>query len=258
VIVLLCLFTYAMTSSIGWVIAIFILTLLFQLMQAKREARPTSNVPILLIMAGVALSCMHQSSLGSLYLIVPNKLHPLWYTPILSFLFLGSAILVGPAMVIFEGIVSAKVFKRKPETELLAELAKALPFLLIIYLLMRISDLLVRGAIVYAAEWNLVSVMFWVELAVGTAIPLLLLSNPQTARTEKGLFWGSLCIILGLFINRLNVSVIGFQAAGWETYTPALSEILISVGVVAAGLLVFRYIVKNYPVYEEEPAASAG
>jgi Ni/Fe-hydrogenase subunit HybB-like protein len=257
VVLLLTLFTYAMTSSIGWAIGIFLLALVCNFLEPRQAAGSVKNVPTILIMAGVALSCMHQSSLGSLYLIVPDKLNHLWHTPILSFMFLASAIMVGPAMVIFEGVLSAKIFKRKPETELLAGLGKAMPILLIFYLLMRVSDLLVRGVLDTAFNLNLVSISFWLELAIGAVIPLILFSSPAIASTEKGLFWGSLCMVLGLFIHRLNVSVIGMQPAGWESYRPAIAEYFISLGVVAAGLLVFRYIVRNFPIYEESPSPKA-
>jgi formate dehydrogenase iron-sulfur subunit len=103
VIVLITLFTYAMTSSVRWAAAIFAITGLFELLQTIGAVPRSRPVPILLIMAGVLLSCLHQSSLGSLFLIVPHKLNALWHTPLLPIEFLLSAIMVGPAMVVFEG-----------------------------------------------------------------------------------------------------------------------------------------------------------
>jgi len=206
VVLLLTLFTYAMTSSVYWAVGVLLLATLCGVLQLGNTTNRHKNVPILLIIGGIVSSCMHQSSLGSLYLPMPNKLHPIWYTPVLSFIFLASAIMVGPAMVIFEGIVSAKIFKRQPETAILSGLAGALPIILIIYLLLRISDLLVRGVVPMAFEPNMISVMFWVEMVVGTFIPLLLLSNPKINRSPTGMFWGSLCIIVGLFVHRFNVT----------------------------------------------------
>jgi formate dehydrogenase iron-sulfur subunit len=261
VIVLLTLFTYAMTSSFGWAIAVFAITVVFELTQLGKTGK-SRNVPVLLIMAGVLLSCLHQSSLGSLYLIVPYKLHSLWYTPMQPFVFLASAIMIGPAMVIFEGLVSARIFRRKSELELLSGLSKVLPTLLSIYLLVRIAGIIAQevaqpGAIAAIFTSGTKSLMFWVELAVGVIIPLILL-RPKAVRTETNLFWGSLCMIVGLFIHRFNVSVTGIHARGWQTYSPAWSEILISAGIISIGLLVFGYIVRNFPVYEKSALKKAG
>lgn len=251
VIVLITLFTYAMTSSVRWAAAIFAITGLFELLQTIGAVPRSRPVPILLIMAGVLLSCLHQSSLGSLFLIVPHKLNALWHTPLLPIEFLLSAIMVGPAMVVFEGIVSARIFRREPELELLSGLAKAIPILIAIYLVVRVVDVAVRGAVFTAFTLSPQAVMFWAELAIGSALPLALLATPEVAHTERGLFWGSLLTVAGVFIHRLNVSVIGIQAHTWQSYSPAISEYLISLGVVSAGLLSFRFIVRNFPVYEK-------
>jgi Ni/Fe-hydrogenase subunit HybB-like protein len=108
--------------------------------------------------------------------------------------FLLSAIMVGPAMVVFEGIVSARLFRREPEMELLSGLAKALPILITIYLVVRVVDVAVRGAVFTAFTLSPQAVMFWAELAIGSALPLALLATPEVAHTERGLFWGSLAV----------------------------------------------------------------
>ncbi|MCA9285426.1 MAG: polysulfide reductase NrfD, partial [Phycisphaerales bacterium] len=86
--------------------------------------RSFRRIMMLLILAGVVLSCLHQSSLGSLVLLAPSKIHPLWYTPILPLLFLVSAISVGFPVVIFESVLSARAFGREPERELLSKLGR--------------------------------------------------------------------------------------------------------------------------------------
>ena len=251
VIILLTLFTYAMTSSPVWAGVILAITAIFEVLQSIGTVPRSRPVPILLIMAGVLLSCLHQSSLGSLFLIVPDKLSDLWYTPALPLIFLLSAIMVGPAMVIFEGIVSAKIYKRKPEMELLSGLGKVMPYLLGIYLIFRIVTLALQGGLGAAWAFDTQSIMFLLEIGLGVIVPLLLFSSKGSRATENGLLWASLCTVIGLFIHRFNVSYIGLQVPGWETYTPAWGEYLVSLGVVAAGLLLFGYIVRNFPIYEK-------
>lgn len=255
VIVLLSLFTYAMTGSLAWTGIVLVLTAGFEGLQLTGVVKKSRPVPVLLIMAGVCLSCLHQSSLGSLFLITSYKLHPLWRTQLLPLMFLMTAIMVGPAMVIFEGIVSAKIFKRKPELNLLSGLAKVLPVLIIIYLIMRIGTIVAAGKTTAAFAMDTQSKMFLLELVIGSIIPLALFLSKATARTETGLFWGSLCMVLGVFLHRLNVSLIGLDPHSWQTYMPSVQEILITLGVVSLGLLLFRYIVRNFPVFEEEHAA---
>ncbi len=259
VIILLTLFTYAMTSSVLWAIVILAITALFEFLQMSGAIPKSRPVPILLIMSGVLLSCLHQSSLGSLFLIIPpNTLSDLWYSPALPVIFLLSAIMVGPAMVIFEGLLSAKIYKRRPELDLLSGLAKVMPFLLGIYLIVRIITLAIQGGIGAAFAFDTQSLMFLLEIVVGAIIPLVIFSMKDVARTEKGLFWGSLCTVIGVFLHRLNVSIIGLAPAGWETYRPAWGEYMVSLGVVAAGLLLFGYIVRNFPIYEKPLSPKAG
>ena len=88
---------------------------------------------------------MHQSSLGSLYLIMPSKLHPFWYTPALPFFFFGSAVAVGLAMTIFESTQSAKAFGRQLELPVLVTLGGALLVALWVNLLLRFEDYFHRG-----------------------------------------------------------------------------------------------------------------
>ncbi|MEW6050365.1 MAG: NrfD/PsrC family molybdoenzyme membrane anchor subunit [Candidatus Zixiibacteriota bacterium] len=209
------------------------------------------KVTIGFVIAGVILSTMHQSSLGSVFLIVPHKLHPLWYTPILPLLFLASAIAVGPAMVIVEGMFSSKAFKRPPETELLTGPARAIPVILMIYLIMRGADLMARDAIPYLFVFNVAAIAFWLELLIGAVLPLALLLNREVYTSRTGQFWSALCVVIGVVMNRLNVAVTGITVERWESYYPAIGEILITIGVVCAGLIAFYFAVKNFAIYHE-------
>ena len=134
---------------------------------------------------------------------------------------------------------------------LLSGLASVMPYLLGIYLIARIVTLALQGGFGAAFAFDIQSIMFLLEIGLGVILPLLLFSSKGSRTTENGLFWASLCTIIGLFIHRINVSYIGLQIPGWETYRPAWSEYMVSLGVVAAGLLLFGYIVRNFPIYEE-------
>jgi Ni/Fe-hydrogenase subunit HybB-like protein len=211
--------------------------------------RTLSKVMFLFIIAGVVLSCMHQSSLGGLMLIAPYKVHPLWYTPILPFLFLLSAISVGFPMVIFESILASKSFGRKPEMEVLTPLAKLVIFTLGMYLIARISDLLIREAYVHLAGGGVVTWMFMLELAGGGLLPLALLLSAKVRRSPNLLLLASTLIVLGVAVNRINVFLVAYQPPfATKAYFPAMAEILFTVGMVAALMLIYRAAVTLLPI----------
>ena len=209
------------------------------------------KISIGVIILGIILSTLHQSSLGSVFLAVPHKLHALWYTPILPLLFLISALAVGPAMVIIEGNLSASAFKRPYETELLEGPARAIPYVLGPYLALKAIDLVSRGAMEHLFVFSAQSLAFWAELLIGVVLPLALLVNREVYSSRRGQFWAALCVVFGVVLNRLNVSVIGIIVEEWETYIPAIGEYAVTVGVVSVGLIGFYMAVKYLSIYQE-------
>jgi formate dehydrogenase iron-sulfur subunit len=248
------MFTLAMTSSFIWALIMISVLLIWEISMHSGWMPRDKQMPILLIMSGVMFSTMHQSSLGSVFLFAPTQLHILWYTPISPLLFLLSAIMVAPAMVSFEGLMSEKVLKHKARFDLLSGIAKWMPYLLGLYLLIKIGDLVVRNAFAAAFTLNPQSVSWWLEILIGVVTPLILFVSPKVIRTRKGLLWGSTLVIIGLVWNRLNVAVVGMKVENWETYYPFWTEIFITVGVIAIGLIVFKWAVENLPIYEHETA----
>jgi len=146
IIFMLGMFTLAMSYSLAWALVMVIILLVWEISMRAGWMPRDKQMPILLIMAGVMFSTMHQSSLGSIFLLAPTKLHILWYTPIIPLLFLLSANMVAPAMVTFEALMSEKILKHKARFDLLSDLAGWMPYLLGFYLLIKIADLLGRNA----------------------------------------------------------------------------------------------------------------
>jgi len=203
----------------------------------------------LFIIAGVVLSCLHQSSLGTLMVIAPTKVHPLWYTPILPLLFLLSAIAVGFPMVIFESILSSRSFKLRPERELLSSIALYTPVLLAVYLGVKVADLTLRDAVGYLFEGSLQSVMFIAEIGVGVVAPMLMLSSARIRNSLAGLFAASTLVIFGVALNRINVFLISYRPLYPEkSYFPGPLEILVTVGLISTLVLVYRAMVMVFPV----------
>lgn len=204
-----------------------------------------------LVVAGVLLSTLHQSSLGALFLIVPGKLYPLWFTPLLPVLFFISAVAVGLAMVTVEATLSARAFHHELEIPLFTDLGRAAAVVLSLYLGVKVIDLAVRGAWPLAITGSIESVMFLIELAAGVVMPLVLLVTPA-ARSRRGLAVASWLIVGGVVLNRVNVAVTGMLRGSGATYVPAVGEIVITAGVVSAGVLAYLWIAEHLPVFEHE------
>jgi Ni/Fe-hydrogenase subunit HybB-like protein len=201
------------------------------------------------IIAGVVLSCMHQSSLGSLMLIAPTKLHPLWYTPILPLLFLTSAVAVGYPMVVFETTLATTSLKLDSEMNVLSPLTRITIFLLGVYLALKIGDMVIRETYVYLLDGTAQTNSFLVEMIFGVIVPWIMLLSPAVRRSRRGLFIAATLIVGGVLLNRINVFVVGYRPPVSENYYfPSVTEILITVGFIAGLMFLYRFLVTYLPV----------
>ncbi|MCX6174568.1 MAG: Ni/Fe-hydrogenase cytochrome b subunit [Ignavibacteriales bacterium] len=201
------------------------------------------------IIAGVVLSCLHQSSLGTLMVIAGPKMHPLWQTPILPLLFLLSAVSVGLPMVIMESLITSKSFGLKPEIHILSNLGSMVAPLLGIYLAFKIGDMMIRQTFVYLTTFSAASVMFTVELLFGVIIPLRMFMSRQVNKSPLGLLIASFLVIMGVFLNRLNNFLVAYTPPyEVHSYFPSIGEISVTVGFIAFEILLFRIAVMIFPI----------
>jgi Ni/Fe-hydrogenase subunit HybB-like protein len=203
-----------------------------------------------LIVAGILLSTLHQSSLGSLYLIMPSKLHPFWYSPALPFFFFGSAIAVGLAMTIFESTQSARAFGKHLELSVITELGGALLIALWVNALLRFEDFFHRGMLTKIIQPGYEAYFLWLELTLSFVIPITMLSFKRVRLSPKGLYLASLSAILGFVTNRLNISITGFETWAGRHFVPKWTELMITVSIIAMGFFIFGLAVKYLPIYE--------
>jgi len=208
-----------------------------------------SKLMWLFIIAGVVLSCMHQSSLGSLMLIAPTKLHPLWYTPILPLLFLTSAIAVGYPMVVFETTLASTSLKLDSEMQVLSPLTRITIFLLGTYLALKLGDMVIRGTYVYLLDGTAQTNAFLVEMIFGVIVPWIMLLSSGVRGSRRWLFTTCTLIVGGVLLNRINVFVVGYRPPVSENYYfPSITEILITVGFIAGLMFLYRFFVTYLPV----------
>jgi len=201
------------------------------------------------IIAGVVLSTLHQSSLGTLMVIAGPKMHPLWQTPILPLLFLLSAISVGFPMVIFESLIASRSLGLKPEMHILSKLGSMIAPLLGVYLAFKLGDMFIRETFVYLKEVNTESVMFTIELLFGVIIPLRMFLSPKVLKSPLFLFIASALVVFGVLLNRINNFVVAYTPPySTQSYFPSFGEISVTIGFAAILILVYRFIVLNFPV----------
>ncbi len=205
-----------------------------------------------LVILGVILSTLHQSSLGTLYLIMPEKLHPLWYSPLLPVFFFISAIAVGLAMTIFESSLSAKYFGRQLELPILQELGRVLVVVLCVYGILRYQDLLHRGVLKLVLRPGYEMYLFWLEMSLSLIFPLLLLSQKKVRTTASGLYLAAVLVVLGFITNRLNVSITGLESAAGMHYVPKWTEVAVTGAIIAAGFALFGFAAKYLPIFPAE------
>jgi Ni/Fe-hydrogenase subunit HybB-like protein len=217
----------------------------------NRLLRVMRAVSIPLVIIGVILSTLHQSSLGSLYLIVPEKLYPLWYTPLLPLFFFVSALCAGLAMTIFESWQSSKAFGKHLELPLVGSMGRVLAVLLAAYLTMRFLDLLHRGVLPLVLRARSETYLFVLEIAL-FVVPMVLLFRRPVYKSASALYWCSVLVVFGFVANRLNVSITGIEAAAGTSYFPKWTEISVTLMIVALGFAIFRFAAENLPIFSEE------
>jgi Ni/Fe-hydrogenase subunit HybB-like protein len=243
--------------EVGWCVMLYttvlfleFLPIVFEKLRYEKPLRILHMISVPLIILGVILSTLHQSSLGSLYLIVPGKLHPLWYTPMLPVLFWISAITIGLAMTIFESTMSARHFPgHSLQPHVIRGLGSILMVFLIIYGVVRMQNLFSRDALQYAMQPTYEATMFWAEIALGFAIPIALLLFNRIRESPIRLYMVSILVISGFLLNRLNVAVTGMEASAGVRYIPRWSEVSITLSIVAVGIFLFTMAVKYLPIF---------
>jgi Ni/Fe-hydrogenase subunit HybB-like protein len=207
------------------------------------------KIMIPLVIVGILLSTLHQSSLGSIYLIAPDKLYGLWYSAYLPLFFYVSAIAVGCAMVIVESFLSARAFNKGLEMDLLADIARIGVVMLGVYLSLKTVDLIERKALSLLFVPRLETYLYWLEMVVGVFAPMILLARRKMRESYNGLFAGAMMIVVGFILNRMNTSITGFEGWAGKGYFPSWMELAVTFSIVAFGFVAFALAVKYLPIF---------
>lgn len=251
---------HSVMFEVGWCVMLYTTVLfleftplVFERFGYRKPLRIYHRIAPGLVILGILLSTMHQSSLGTLYVILPEKLHPLWYSPILPILFFVSAIALGLAMTCLESFLSLRAFGKRLEPELMADIGKATFVVLMLYLTIRFEDLIIRGTFGYALKMDAAAWFFWAEILAGGVVPMVMLAMQRVRRQPLMLVFAQFLVVLGMIFNRMNVAVTAFQLGTGVKYVPSWMEFTVSLALVGIGFTLFALAVRYFPVFPEGP-----
>jgi Ni/Fe-hydrogenase subunit HybB-like protein len=261
-------YSYGTTSvmfEVAWCVCLYNFVLFLEFVPAAlewlgfRNAREWAvRMTLGLTVFGVMLSTLHQSSLGALFLLTPEKMHPLWYSPFIPIYFFVSAVIAGLSMVIFESALSHRIFRNQLDPHAHVDLdgitlglAKAASVILFAYFFIRLQGLADSQA------WALLNTPYgyWYifEMVGFVLVPCLAYAHAVRNRKPKLARVTAAWTVLGVVVYRLNISVIAMNWNAAQRYVPSAIEVLTSVTIVTIGVLTFRWIVNRMPILHAHP-----
>ena len=225
---------------------------------AKRARKILSGMTLAAVIFGITLSTLHQSGLGALFLMAKDKIHPLWYNGFIPLLFFVSSIFAGLSMVIFEGSISHRVFhhqisekNRQSHNGILHGLSKICAFTMFIYFFLQVV------VFVHGKHWDLLNTRmgYWylTEIFGFVVFPMVLFFISYKRFNVTLIKVAAVITMLGIIINRLNVTVIGYKWDAAVPYVPSWMEIVVTLTVLFAEIWIFRWIVNRLPVLSDPP-----
>jgi formate dehydrogenase iron-sulfur subunit len=252
----LTLFVYLLSRNLTYTL---LTAILFSFLAWAFRARDKKSEPIMLAIAAVTFSTMHQSSLGSLFLLMPDKLAPQWWSPVMPVSFFLSSVAAGTSLVILIEMWMAKAWRRRLQIPQLAAMGKISFWALLSYWAFRLVDMAVRGQFSGAFSGRL-GALFALELFLGGILPMLLLGWAPLRARPSLLFLGALLTTVGVVFNRVNVVLLAIKLKGSmpqiapASYSPSIFEWGISVGLIAATIFLFGMAARIMPILPKEEA----
>lgn len=232
------------TAVLGLDVLIFAL----ERLRADALVKFFRSVYIVIIVSGIVLSTLHQSSLGALYLLMPEKMSDLWATNAIGILFFVSSIAGGMAVIILESLATSQVYGKKPEVRILSELARGLAAIMLVYFVIKTLDVRFRGVDVFRLDTS--HLLFFTEMLLALLLPIVLLSSGKLRNSVRGLQCCAAAAAFWVALTRFNVSLTAYAGFGQMTYFPSMIEIIITASLVALGILLFDLAVQYLPIYE--------
>ena len=252
-------------SSVMWLISMavifYLLTLavevspiFFEWLGWEQALARVKKVTLATVILGVTICTLHQSFLGAAFLIAQAKMSPLWYSVMLPYHFLFSAIAMGLAMVGIEFYLSSKLFKHPLNREILFGLSKGVVITLSLYLLLKIGYLLTTHSLIAVFDGSIEGNMYFIEMVVGFLLPLGLFMKRTVRQDLRSLFCVNILVVTGVLLNRMNIALFSMDRyirTQGDSYFPTTNEFLVSLGLVSAGFFIFKLAAKYLPLFDQ-------
>lgn len=245
--------------EVAWCVVLYTTVLIlefslvvFERLGWKRFVRLHHQVSVGLVILGIGLSTLHQSTLGTLFTIAQHKMHPLWFTPLQNVTFFISCVAAGLGMVTFEAFLSYRFNRHRVRMDLLTGLMRVMAGVLLLYGVYRFAELGVRGALPLAFEPGFAAFMFWLENLLFVFFPLVVIFRKGRAIQPLTLFFVAFSVVLGLIMHRFNVAITSFQTVHDTGYFPSGTEVWVSTALVVGGFIAAGLAVYLFPMHPHE------
>jgi Ni/Fe-hydrogenase subunit HybB-like protein len=248
---------HSVLFEIAWCIMLYLIVLfaefghtIFQRFQWRRALGFLEKLTIFLVIFGIGLSTLHQSSLGTLFLATPFRLHPLWHTDFLPLLFFISSMALGCLTISFLTIIVYWLYGGVPPMRAISGLARISAYLMVGYVVIKFTEIIGsgEGALLFAGTWDTVN--FWIEIVLSSVIPIAILLRRQFRQSKTAVFWASLCAIVGMSLNRVNVAGLATLSLTNSVYLPTWTEWAMTFGILSGATLFYLFCVEYFRLFE--------
>jgi Ni/Fe-hydrogenase subunit HybB-like protein len=213
------------------------------------------SLTLVTVILGITLSLLHQSGLGALFLMAKPKIHPLWWSEFIPILFFVSSVYAGLAMIIFEGTISHRIFKHliDPKThhsfdDIIFGLAKGAAIVMFVYYFLKAM------VFIHGKQWGLLNdgwgAWYLVEVLGFVLVPGFMFAFGFRNRSLNIVRIASVLALLGIVLNRLNVSIISFKWYAEVHYYPSWQEIVVTLMIIFTEIWILRWVVTRMPVFK--------
>jgi Ni/Fe-hydrogenase subunit HybB-like protein len=216
-------------------------------------AKVQHAVVVPLVIFGILLSFLHQSSLGALFLITPDSQSGLWHLPLMGYLFVISAMAMGLSVLTFFSVIMAKAWKLTLRLDLLSKVMLIAAWIMVFYLGLRTFDTAQSGGFSDFA-FDSLGFLFLAEVVLGMIVPIIMIFMKRIRETRSGLLWASGLFVFGLVLNRLNTLVISHSISREGAYFPTVWEFIFTLGLIAGAAYAYRLAAKYLPLFSEQKA----
>lgn len=246
--------------EVFWCVSIYWAVTAFELLPLITERFPFPKVThfihevmLPVVILGITLSTMHHSSLGSLFMASPTRLHPLWYSLWIPPEFFISAMGAGLSVIVLLQIIFSWFYRQALKMDVLTGLIKGSAGFLLLYAIIKIADFTVndKWGFVFGPELTWESYLFWVEIILQVIIPLIIFLAPPLRQRAGWLLLGTSSALAGIVLHRLNTGIIGYFRSAGEIYIPNLGELLLGFGIISGAALLFFFLVERFYIFRE-------